>query len=128
MKKRDIIIYRIFTGIVTAHMLFTVVVYFIMHDMVKAMFESLGVSPAIIYPLAIVKILGLVAIWTNKSKILKELAYIGFAIDFIMAIIAHSMASDGGAVGPLFALIILIVSYIYHRKLFGKKEKAVEYA
>ena len=128
MKKRDIIIYRIFTGIVTAHMLFTVVVYFIMHDMVKAMFESLGVSPAIIYPLAIVKILGLVAIWTNKSKILKELAYIGFAIDFIMAIIAHSMASDGGAVGPLFALIILIVSYIDHRKLFGKKEKAVEYA
>lgn len=124
MNKRDIIIYRVVTGIFTAHMLFTVVVYFMMHDMVKEMFESLGVSAAIIYPLAIAKLLGLVAIWANKSRLLKELAYLGFAIDFIMAISTHMMANDGGAVGPLVAMILLLTSFIYNRKLFTNKEIA----
>lgn len=124
MSKRDIIIYRVVTGIFTAHMLFTVGAYFFMHDMVKEMFESLGVSAAIIYPLAIAKLLGLVAIWTNKSKLLKELAYLGFAVDFIMASSAHIMAKDGGAVAALVALVILLISYIYNRKLFGKRKKS----
>ncbi|MCE7992938.1 MAG: DoxX family protein [Roseivirga sp.] len=120
MNKRDIIIYRVITGLFSAHMLFTAVMYVFMHDMVKEMFESLGVSAAVIYPLAIAKVLGLIAIWTNKSKILKELAYLGFAIDFIMAIVTHVMAKDGGAVAAMIALVMLVVSYIYNRKLFGK--------
>lgn len=128
MKKRDLIIYRVFTGIFTIHMLLTVGVYFFMHDMVKETFESLGVSSAFIYPLAIAKLLGLVAIWTNRSKLLKELAYLGFAADFILASSAHFMANDGGWLPPLIALVILSVSYIYHRKLFGKHEKSVEQA
>ncbi len=127
MKKRDVIIYRIITGVFTAHMLFTVGAYFFMYDMVKEMFESLGVSSSIIYPLAVAKLLGLLAIWTNKSRLLKELAYLGFAVDFIMAISAHTMANDGGAVPPLVAFTVLLISYIYNRKLYGRKEKTVEH-
>lgn len=120
MNKRDIIIYRVVTGIFTAHMLFTSVMYVFMYDMVSEMFESLGVSTAVIYPLAIAKVLGLVAIWTNKSRLLKELAYLGFAIDFILAFAAHLRANDDAAVPALVALAFLIVSYIYNRKVFGK--------
>lgn len=123
MNKRDIIIYRVVTGLFTAHMLMTVVVYFSQFDMVSEMFESLGVPSSIIYPLAIAKVLGLIAIWANKSKILKDLAYLGFAIDFIAAIIAHLMAKDGGFYGPLVALVVLIVSYVYNRKVYGNSEK-----
>lgn len=120
MNKRDIIIYRVVTGLFSVHMLFTAVMYVFMYDMVSEMFESLGVSTAVIYPLAIAKVLGLLAIWTNKSRLLKELAYLGFAIDFVMAIATHIMAKDGGAIGGMIALVMLIVSYIYNRKVFGK--------
>ncbi|GAB5409009.1 MAG: hypothetical protein BalsKO_13740 [Balneolaceae bacterium] len=123
MNKKDIIIYRVVTGIFSAHMLFTVVAYIFMYDMVAEVFESLGVPTAVIYPLALAKVLGLVAIWTNKSKILKELAYLGFALDFILAFSAHLMASDGGAIPPLVALAILSVSYFYNRKVYGEQEK-----
>lgn len=122
-EQEDIIIYRISTGFFTAHMLFTVGAYFFMFDMVKEMFESLGVSASIIYPLAVAKVLGLIAIWTNKSRILKELAYAGFAIDFILAITTHSIAKDGGAAAPLVALVILIISFVYNRKLYGNGKK-----
>lgn len=123
MKKSDIIIYRLVTGIFTAHMLFTVFMYFYSYDMVKDMFESLGVSAAIIYPLAIAKLLGLIAIWSNRSSLLKNLAYIGFAADFIMASAAHTMANDGGTIPPLVALVFLVTSFIFNRKL-DRKEKS----
>ncbi len=126
MNKRDIIIYRVVSGLFTVHMLFTVGAYFFMYEMVSEMFEALGVTAAIIYPLAVAKILGLVAIWTNKSRILKELAYIGFAIDFILAISAHLIANHGESVPPLVALVMLLISYIYHRKLYGKRKKSPE--
>ncbi len=122
MNKRDIIIYRVVTGIFTAHMLFTVFAYFSMYDMVSETFESLGVPTSVIYPLAIAKILGLVAIWANKSRLLKELAYLGFAIDFILAISTHLIAKDGGAVAAVVALVIMSISYIYHRRVFGKEK------
>lgn len=124
MNKKDIIIYRVVTGIFSAHMLFTVVAYIFMYDMVSEVFASLGVPTAVIYPLALAKVLGLVAIWTNKSKILKELAYLGFALDFILASSAHLLASDGGAISPLVALLLLSVSYFYNRKLYSGQEKS----
>lgn len=123
MNKRDLIIYRVVTGIFTLHMLFTVFIYFYMHDMVAVVFESLGFSAAMIYPLAIAKVLGLVAIWTDKSRVLKELAYLGFVVDFILAITSHLMAGDGSAGGAIIALVFLVTSYIFHRRLAGQKEK-----
>ena len=122
------IIYRVVTGLFTAHMLFTVGAYFFMYDMVKEMFESLGVSASIIYPLAVAKILGLAAIWTNKSRILKDLAYVGFAIDFVLAISSHLIANDGGYAPPIVALVMLLISYVYNRKLFDKKKISLEHA
>jgi hypothetical protein len=118
MKMSDKIIYYAVTGLFTAHMLFTVVMYFLNHDMVSDVFANLGFPGGLVYPLAIVKLLGLVAIWANKSRLLKELAYAGFAIDFIIAAAAHMIAGDGQMVAPIVALIIVSISFIYHRKLF----------
>lgn len=128
MNKKNKIIYYTVTGLFSAHMLMTVVVYFLMYDMVSEMFTSLGVPATLIYPLAIAKVLGLVAIWTNKSRLLKELAYAGFALDFIFAAVAHAMAGDGGAIAPIIALIMVSISFIYHRKLFVTKQLDVVHA
>lgn len=118
MNKRNKIIYYTVTGLFTAHMLMTIGVYLFNNEMVSETFVNLGFPAALVYPLAIAKLLGLVAIWTNKSRLLKELAYLGFAIDFCMASVAHGIADDGGVIGPLGALLFVIVSFIYHRKLF----------
>jgi len=116
--KRDTIIYRVVTGLFTVYMVFTVIAYFAMHDMVADMFTSLGVPPEIIYPLAIIKLVGLAVIGWNKYRTLKELAYVGFALDFILAASMHLVQNDGGFIAPLFALGLATVSFIYHRKLY----------
>ena len=118
MEKRNRIIYYAVTGVFTAHMLMTVAFYVFNYEMVSEMFASLGFPAGLIYPLAIAKVLGLIAIWTNKSRLLKELAYAGFALDFIMAAGSHAMAGDGGVIAPIVALILAAISFIYHRKLF----------
>ena len=127
MKKKSKIIYYSVTGLFTAHMLLTVGMYLFNYAMVSEAFVSLGFPEALIYPLAIAKILGLVAIWTNKSRLLKELAYGGFAIDFCIAAVSHMAAGDGQVIQPIVALVIVSISFIYHRKLFvaDNQKKAV---
>jgi hypothetical protein len=50
---------------------------------------------------------------------LKTLAYYGLALDFVMAIGSDVMAGDGLWMYALVALILLILSYTYDRKLYG---------
>ncbi len=119
MKKTDLLIYRISTGLFTLLMLFSAGMYFVQNDMVSETFLKLGFPTFIIYPLAIAKILGLIAIWTNKSAMLKEWAYAGFVFDLLLAITAHLAISDGEHYGAIVGLILVGVSYFYNRKLFN---------
>lgn len=121
MEKRDLIIYRIVTGIFSIMLLAGAVTYFVRFEMTAEMFTSLGVPTEVIYPLAIAKILGIIAIWFINIPIIKNLAYLGFAIDLVSAIIAHLNAGDGEAYGPAIPLVLLIISYWYYRKLNAKE-------
>ncbi len=93
------------------------ITYFVQHEMVADMFTSLGVPTEIIYPFAVAKILGIIAIWIIKNPLIKKLAYLGFAIDLSLAIIFHLNAGDGGAIGPAVPLVLLIISYWYYGKI-----------
>jgi hypothetical protein len=117
MKKRNLIIYRVVTGLFSLMLLAGAITYFVQHQMVSDMFTSLGVPTEIIYPLAVLKILGIVAIWLIKNPLIKKLAYLGFALDLTMAVIAHINAGDGGFFGPIIPLVLLIVSYIFYKKI-----------
>jgi hypothetical protein len=117
MNKRDLIIYRIVTGLFSLLITAGAVTYFVSYEMVSEMFTSLGVAKEIIYPLAVAKILGVLALWVIKNKVIKTLAYAGFALDLIFAIIAHLIAADGGFFGPIVPLILVTVSYIFYRKI-----------
>lgn len=113
-------IYWISTGLLSLMMLMSVSMYFFNHAEVSETFTKLGYPTYIIYPLAIAKLLGLVAIWTNKIKALKDWAYAGFFFDFILAFGAHFMIKDGGHMPALVALVLLLVSYWYSKKLHGE--------
>ncbi|WP_460219077.1 DoxX family protein [Psychroserpens sp. MEBiC05023] len=118
--KRDKIIFYVATGLLTLFMLFSVSMYFFKHEDVAKMFTSFGYPTYIIYPYAIAKLLGLVALWTPKFNALKEWAYSGFFFAFILAFFAHYMIGDGEQGGAVIALVLLITSYIFYKRLKSK--------
>jgi len=120
MEKRNLITYRIVTGLFSLMLLAGAITYFVKYEMTADMFTSLGVPTEIIYPLAVAKILGIIAIWFLKYPVIKKLAYLGFALDLVFAIIAHLNADDGGAFGPVIPLLLLIISFWYFRKINTK--------
>lgn len=118
MKKSDLLIYRITTGLLSLLMVFSAVMYIAQHEMVSETFSSLGFPTFIIYPLAAAKILGVVAIWTNKSYMLKEWAYAGFVFDLLLASGAHLSVNDGGFLPAIVGLVFVGLSYFYNRKVY----------
>ena len=118
--KKNKLIYWIATGLMSAIFLFSASMYLLNYERVSGFFVNLGFPTWLIYPLAILKILGIVAILSKKSTFLKELAYAGFLFDAILALVAHLMVSDGEHMGAILAIIFITVSWIYDRKIFGQ--------
>ncbi len=104
------------TVLLSALMLMSAGMYVFNHEMVRETFINLGYPTYIIYPLAIAKILGLIAIWANKSRSLKEWAYAGFFFDFVLAFAAHIAIGDGEFAPALVAIILLFISYFTGRQ------------
>lgn len=114
--KTQKIIYYIATGLFTALMLFSAGMYFFKNaDIVKG-FTSFGYPTYLIYPLAIVKLLGLIVIWQTKFKTIKEWAYSGFFFNVVLAFFAHFMIGDGEQGAALIGLILLLTSYYFGKK------------
>ncbi len=115
--KRDKIIYYVATGLLTLLMFYSVSMYFFKHEDVSQMFTNFGYPTYIIYPYATAKLLGLFAIWNPNFKTIKEWAYAGFFFAFILAFFAHYMISDGEHIGAVIALVLLMVSYIFYKRI-----------
>ncbi len=118
MNNKEKMIYWVTTGLLSALMLFSASMYFLQYDMVSETFTKLGFPTYIIYPLAVAKILGLIAIWSRKSQMLKEWAYAGFFFDFLLASSAHINIGDGEHLPALVAMVLLFVSYYFQKKVF----------
>ena len=114
------IIYYSSTGLLTALMLFSAGMYVLNHEMVAANFTNLGYPTYIIYPLALAKVLGLVAIWTKQSDTLKEWAYAGFFFDVVLAFSAHLMVSDGAFQAAMLGIVLVLASYWSEKQLVKK--------
>jgi hypothetical protein len=121
---RDRIIYWGSTGVLCAMMAASAAMYVFVHPQVSATFVALGYPTYLIYALAVAKLLGVLAILTKKSPLLKDLAYAGFFYDFLLAGSAHLHAGDGEFIPALAALLLLIVSFIYDRKLYSRTKGA----
>jgi len=117
MKNKNLLLFRIITGLFSAMMLFSASMYFFNYDMVAATFTNLGFPTYIIYPLAIAKILGVIAIWSNKSAWLKEWAYAGFVFNTLLAASAHIGIEDGEFYAAVAGLTMVSISYFLDKKL-----------
>ena len=85
--------------------------------MVREAFTGLGYPTHLIYPLAIAKILGVVAILTRKSEVLKQFAYAGFLYVAVLGALAHISVNDGDWIPVTLAGIAVVVSYVYEKKM-----------
>lgn len=111
------VIYWVSTLIMCAIFAFSAGMYFTQYDMVKGFFEALNYPTYIIYPLAVAKVLGIIAILSRQSKVLKEWAYAGFFFDAVLATAAHSDAGHGLGLSVV-AIVVVIISRIYDDKMF----------
>ena len=91
--------------------------YFINYEMVAETFTQLGYPTHIIYPLAIAKILGLIAIWTKRSNTLLEWAYAGFFFDVVLAMAAHININDGAWMPAALGIVLVITSYVTGKRI-----------
>lgn len=105
------------TVLLTAIMCFSVYNYLFNHEMIRGFFEAMGYPTYLIYPMATAKILGLIAIWGNFSKWLREWAYAGFFFNSILAFFAHYMISDGQQMGAVLAFVFVLTSYFTGKKV-----------
>ncbi len=116
---RNKIIFWISTVFISLWMLVSAVGYFVIPEM-KTNFQHLGFPDYFRVELGIAKILGALAILLPfvPTK-LKEFAYFGFIFTFFSAIVAHLSVGDTLLVSlfPLFALIVILISYSYYHKL-----------
>lgn len=115
--QRDKIIYWVFVTLFGLSMLSGAALYFVDYAHAQSEFLGLGFPVFIIYPLAIAKILGVVAVLQNKSRTLKEWAYAAFFFNLLLAFAGHFVAQDGEAFGPLLVMVFMFASYYFDRRL-----------
>lgn len=117
MKKLNIL-YWITTGIFSAMMLFSGIMYFVSPDMAQT-FEHLGFPDYFRIELGLAKFVGVVLLLTPVAGRLKEWVYAGFTINMISGAIAHASTGDplSAILTPLALFGVLAVSYASRYKL-----------
>ncbi len=114
--KTNKIIYYIATALFSGIMLFSISMYLTKTEMIRDAFETMGYPSYLVYPLAIAKILGLIALWYPKFKTIKEWAYAGFFFNVVLAFFAHVMISDGQQLFSILAFLFLTTSYLFYKR------------
>jgi len=118
------IIYLVTTSLLTLMMLATIGNSIFNIEFTKR-FAEIGYPTYLIVPLIVLKILGLIAIWSDISQQLKEWAYSGFFFLLIIAMLAEINAPIPDYFSPPITLILLLTSYIFWKKGQSKNKITV---
>ncbi len=105
------LIHLIAKGILTVVVLFSVILYFTKYEDIALEFSNFPYPVYLIYPLAVAKILGLIALWFKVPLNLREWAYAGFFYNFLLAITAHLQIQDGEQFPAIIAMLLLLTTY-----------------
>lgn len=107
-------------------LLFSAYMYFFNHFDAVLVFQDLGYPTYLIYPLAIAKLAAVAAILSKKSQFLKKMAYAGLFYNFIIAFFAHALEEDGAGLLSFLGLMLVIVSFVFHKILTPKNKSGYE--
>lgn len=108
--KTKTILYWIATLLLSFIFLYSAQMYIFNSTMIQGFFEQFNYPTYLVWPLAVLKILGVIMILWRKNRWLTEWAYAGFFFDLVLASIAHLDAGHGAGLSVI-AIPILFVSY-----------------
>jgi DoxX-like family len=83
-------------------------------------FHHLGYPEWIVHPLNLAKMLGVIAIVSNRSKRLKDFAFAGFLFDLLCALGGHIAQQEAKVILPILGLCLWAFAFLED----SKKEKA----
>ena len=111
------IVYWISTGLFCAMMVMGAFNFIVNTEMVtNEIFLPIGAPAWLVLPLGVAKLAGAIAVLIIKSKLIKQLAYVGFGFDFVAAIVLHLMAGDGNWYQAGMAMVLMLTSYYSWKK------------
>lgn len=116
--KTNKIIYWGATGLLSALLIMSSGMYLFQNEIIQQAYQSFGYPTYLIYPLVVAKLSAVVVLLTQKQSLIKEWAYAGLFFEFVLAFFAHIMINDGEHMGAVMAMLLLILSYIFGKKLF----------
>lgn len=113
------IIYWLATLAMFGLMFLSISMYFTRHDVAAGFFVALGYPAYIVYPLAVLKLIALLVILTNRYDNLKHVAYGAYFLNMIVATYAHVLVGDN-PVHAYVGLLAVPVSYLLSNRVRGK--------
>ena len=116
MKKKNIVIYWISTGLMSVGMLGSGLAQIAHAKEMVDLVVPLGYPLYILYIIGVWKILGVITILVPGFKLLKEWAYAGFFFVMTGAFISHLASGDyalKGLLGPFMQTIFIILSWYF---------------
>lgn len=120
--RRFTVLYWTTTGLIAALMLWSAYNFYFTAAG-RAAFEHLRLPNYFRLELTVAKTLGALAlIAPGVPSRIKELAFFGFGITILSAIVAHSANGDGWThvVDPLIVFAVLFASYVSYEKRIGR--------
>lgn len=114
--KRDKLFFWVATGLVSAGMLMSALMYLSHNDELMATFHKAGYPDYFVTLLGAAKLLGAIALLVPLWSKVTEWAYAGFAFTFVGAIWTH-ISTNTPWVAPFIALLLLATSYWFRGRV-----------
>jgi len=117
--KKIKITYYVFTVLLSMMMLMGAYMELSGNQGAKDVIVGLGYPVYLVGILGVAKLMGVVGIWQNKVKFLREWAYAGFAIDVTGALASHLSQGDGVEkyIAAVIGMVLVAGSYWAFKKL-----------
>jgi hypothetical protein len=116
---RDLLAYRVATGLLCAVFLISVLLTVVDYDGTVAQLRDLGFPTYFAWPQTIAKLLGVVAILSRRSRTLALFAYAGFLFDMLLALTAHVAEREPYALVAVAGLVVWGFAFAADRRRFG---------
>ncbi len=120
--KTEKAVYWVATGYMLLLMTWSVVSYHVFNDRMAGAFASFGYPTYLAYPLAYLKLIGVIVIIANRYNNLKDWVYATYYINMILAFLAHVVAQNFYWHAVL-GLICVPISYIYSNRVRGRPSR-----
>lgn len=117
--KSEKVLYWSATGYMLLLIMMSVVSYHINHDGMAMMFVAFGYPAYLVYPLAYLKLIGIIVVITNRYNNFKEWVYATYYINMILAFVVHVVA-ENFYWHAVLGLLCVPISYIYSNKVRGR--------